>query len=54
LTDSKLAEVRNKESQTLAAIVDLCGFTPEMCVQFLNDTGHFQIEVPDSEGDLNI
>lgn len=54
LTDTKLAEVRNKESQTLQVVSELCGFTSEMNIQFLNDTGHFQIEMEDPEDGMQV
>lgn len=53
LTDVKLAEVRNKEANTLSLIYEQCAFTPEMGVRFLNDTGHFQIEEEENP-DLSI
>lgn len=54
LTDVKLAEVRNKEATTLSLIYDSLGFTPETGAKFLNDTGHFQIDLDDDEEDLKI
>lgn len=52
LSDTKKAEVRNKEAQTLVAVADLLALGPEECRAFLNQTGHFQID-DINDGDLS-